>query len=292
VTVALVVPAPHRTPQIPLVPSADGIGSVALTAYEHASHLAGSACHIPWELVAAIGYIESDHGQVGGDSLNAKGQEAFALEGVPLDGSPGVALILDPNGGYARAEGPMQFIPSSWASWRTDGNGDGRLDPQNIFDATATAARYLCAGNLDLSTLANQPAAITSYNDSPIYVKNVMNVEHAYALGLSADTVKLIPMPTTTCPATAKTPSTPTPTATPTPSATPTMCVEPAKKRSKKARPTTKTQPTPTSTPKPSPSPTPKPSPTPSPTPTGTPTPPPPIVVGTPQPSGSPTPTP
>ncbi|MGN6722876.1 MAG: lytic transglycosylase domain-containing protein [Marmoricola sp.] len=292
-TVAISRPAPH----IKLVPAADGISSVALTAYQRAatSEATGKdTCRIPWELVASIGFIESDHGQIGGDHLDAHGQEASPIEGLPLDGSNGVALILDSNGGFARAEGPMQFIPSTWATWHADGNGDGREDPQNMFDATAAAANYLCASNRDLAKRANQPAAIASYNNSPIYVKNVMNVEHVYALGRSADTVKLIPMPTT-CPSGKAKPkhARKTPAAAPTsapPPQSPTICATPKKKHRKVAKakavatiaarrsstptPTHRATPTPTRTPtKPPVTTTPSPQPTPTPTPTATSTP-------------------
>ena len=35
----------------------------------------------------------------------------------------------------------MQFIPSTWRKWSTDGNGDGLGDPQNLDDAAMAAAR-------------------------------------------------------------------------------------------------------------------------------------------------------
>ena len=34
---------------------------------------ADHACHLPWELVAAIGRVESDHGRVDGNALDRKG---------------------------------------------------------------------------------------------------------------------------------------------------------------------------------------------------------------------------
>ncbi|GAC1384367.1 MAG: hypothetical protein NVSMB48_19420 [Marmoricola sp.] len=210
---------------IRLLPAADGISSVALTAYRRAATLANAAdsvCDIPWQLVAAIGYIESDHGQIGGDSLDAQGNEAAPIEGLVLDGGGGVARIVDASGHYVRAEGPLQFIPSTWASWRVDANGDGHADPQNIFDASAAAARYLCSSGGSLATVPAQGPAITSYNASAIYVTNVENVERAYLAGRSADTVTLIPMPVP-CPSPSPTP-TPSPGSQPTaaPSASPT----------------------------------------------------------------------
>lgn len=46
----------------------------------------------------------------------------------------------------------MQFIPSTWSNggpdgtgWGADGNGDGKKDPHNVFDAALAAGGYLCA---------------------------------------------------------------------------------------------------------------------------------------------------
>ncbi len=45
----------------------------------------------------------------------------------------------------AGAEGWMQFLPSSWAQYGVDANGDGFKDPYNPADAIFAAARYLRA---------------------------------------------------------------------------------------------------------------------------------------------------
>ncbi|MEV5463672.1 lytic murein transglycosylase, partial [Streptomyces cellulosae] len=90
------------------------------------------------------------------------------------------ALIRDTDGGahdgdtaYDRAVGPMQFIPSTWARWGADGNGDGRTDPNNVFDAALAAGRYLCAGGRDLSVPAELDRAILGYNHSTAYLRTV-----------------------------------------------------------------------------------------------------------------------
>jgi hypothetical protein len=67
----------------------------------------------------------------------------------------------------------MQFIPSTWARWGTDGNGDGRADPGNVFDAALAAGRYLCAGGRDLSDPAALDRAVLGYNHSEAYLRTV-----------------------------------------------------------------------------------------------------------------------
>lgn len=46
---------------------------------------------------------------------------------------------------HASAKGVAQFIDATWATYGTDGDGDGRADVNNGFDAIASAARYDCA---------------------------------------------------------------------------------------------------------------------------------------------------
>src|SRR5262249_42089880 len=58
-------PARHAS-QIVATAKASGIPAVALTAYERAAAVINAAdrtCHMPWQLIAAIGRVESDHGR-------------------------------------------------------------------------------------------------------------------------------------------------------------------------------------------------------------------------------------
>jgi membrane-bound lytic murein transglycosylase B len=75
----------------------------------------------------------------------------------------------------------MQFIPSTWARWATDGDGDGQGDPQDIDDAAAAAGRYLCANNRDLATGPGWSRAILSYNNSNAYLLSVYHNAERYA---------------------------------------------------------------------------------------------------------------
>ncbi|MEV4920896.1 lytic murein transglycosylase [Streptomyces tirandamycinicus] len=150
-------------------------------AYRRAeSELGRSApgCGLRWQLLAAIGQVES--GQAHGGRVGPDGTTVTPILGPRLDGN-GFARITDTDGGaydgdtvYDRAVGPMQFIPSTWAVWGTDGNGDGRADPSNIHDAALSAGRYLCAGGRDLSEPADLDRAILGYNRSTAYLRTVL----------------------------------------------------------------------------------------------------------------------
>ncbi|MGN6608616.1 MAG: lytic transglycosylase domain-containing protein, partial [Jatrophihabitans sp.] len=87
----------------------------------------------------------------------------------------------DGDPGYARAGGPMQFIPSTWKLFGVDADRDGVADPFDIFDAAATAARYLCAAGGDLSTLAGRTRAVLAYNHSTDYLRAVLALADRYA---------------------------------------------------------------------------------------------------------------
>ena len=103
---------------------------------------------LPWEVLAAIGQIES------GDRAN-----------------PGVSS--------AGAMGPMQFLPSTWAEWGIAAFGE--TGPPNImdpFDAVPSAARYLCAAGG--STAAGLPRAIFAYNHAGWYVSEVLALARQY----------------------------------------------------------------------------------------------------------------
>ena len=85
---------------------------------------------------------------------------------------------------YARAMGPMQFLPATWARYASDGDGDGIADPQNLYDSTLAAARYLCSGGLNLRDPSQVMTAILRYNNSISYARNVLGWAAAYATGV------------------------------------------------------------------------------------------------------------
>ena len=80
--------------------------------------------------------------------------------------------------------GPMQFLPGTWSRYASDGNGDGKADVQNVYDASLAAARYLCSGGLNLRDQSQVMTAILRYNNSMAYAQNVLGWAAAYATGV------------------------------------------------------------------------------------------------------------
>ncbi len=173
--------------------STNGIPSAALSAYQRGAQIinaADSTCNIPWELLAAIGRVESNHGQYGGNTLDTDGVSRPGVFGPVLDGKNGTQVIMDTDAGqldqdavYDRAVGPMQFIPSTWSAVKVDADGDGQRNPQDVDDASLASAVYLCSGKDDLSARAGQEAAVFRYNHSRAYVDLVLRIMEAYSQG-------------------------------------------------------------------------------------------------------------
>ncbi len=163
----------------------------ALEAYASAAAKADAedaGCQLNWTTLAGIGYVESDNGADGG-GLQASGRPRTPIYGVALNGAGKLAAVpdtdrglLDGEAGVDRAVGPLQFLPSTWRTWGTDADGDGRRDPQDIDDASLAAARYLCVSG-DLSTAVGWTAAVFSYDHSSDYVASVYQAADRIATG-------------------------------------------------------------------------------------------------------------
>ncbi len=116
---------------------------------------AEATCSMPWQVLAAVGKVETDHGR-------------STLPGVRSGAN------------QAGAMGPMQFLYGTWASYRVDGDGDGTADVYNQVDAIWGAARYLCAsGAGDPGRLRS---AIWAYNHAGWYVDQVLAVAAGYSI--------------------------------------------------------------------------------------------------------------
>ncbi len=183
----------NSAPPPPMVVSAPGtlrIPAMALSAYRNAEVMMARAqpnCGVSWNLLAGIGRIESMHAN--GGATDSRGTATRPIYGPTLDGTlPGNEVIVHSTQAgrtvYARAMGPMQFIPGTWSRYASDGDGDGKSDPQNLYDSTLAAARYLCSGGLNLRDPAQVMTSVLRYNNSVAYARNVLGWAASYATGV------------------------------------------------------------------------------------------------------------
>jgi hypothetical protein len=169
----------------------NGVPGIPLAAYRHAEQVLGlsqSACELHWPVLAAIGRAES--GNARGGRVDGTGRTIGQILGPRLDGSPGLGRVPDTDHGqldsdplWDRAVGPMQMLPSVWQRYAADGDGDGRTDPNDLFDAALTAGRYLCAGGPNLGDPDQLATALFRYRHSPSYVTAVRTWAAGYAGG-------------------------------------------------------------------------------------------------------------
>ena len=142
---------PPSTSFTPIGPAPLGVPNFLIDSFEIPPFLlpiyqaCGTQYDIPWQVLASINKIESAFGT----NLNVSS---------------------------AGAMGWMQFIPSTWAAYGVDANGDGRKDPYNPVDAICAAARYLRAAGGE-SDLYN---AIFAYNHADWYVQEVLLYARGY----------------------------------------------------------------------------------------------------------------
>lgn len=163
---------------------------VAADAYYRAAAAAAlelPRCGLRWEALAAISRVEGHHGSYGASVLQPDSTSEPRIFGIPLDGTRGTRAIADTDGGALdglshvdRAVGPMQFIPSTWVRWASDGDGDGIADPHSLYDAARTAGRYLCQSGPGLDTDEGMLRAFFSYNRSVPYGQRVLALTHQY----------------------------------------------------------------------------------------------------------------
>jgi membrane-bound lytic murein transglycosylase B len=104
---------------------------------------------LPWTVLAAIGQVETGHGR-------------------------------NTNTSSAGAQGPMQFLPATFAAYAVDGDHDGLRSIVSAPDAIFTAAHYLCANGAGRgpSALGN---AILHYNHATWYRDMVLRLAGMYA---------------------------------------------------------------------------------------------------------------
>jgi cell wall-associated NlpC family hydrolase len=113
---------------------------------------------LPWSLLAAVGTVESGNG-------------TSTLRGVRSGQNA------------AGAEGPMQFLPGTFASYSepVPGGGAEPPNPYDPADAVFAAARMLCADGAADPALVG--AALWDYNHLARYVAQVLSVAQSYGYG-------------------------------------------------------------------------------------------------------------
>jgi Transglycosylase SLT domain len=165
--VLAVVIAPGACTSVEAAPSAAAERRIPVS-YLAAYRQAGARYAIPWQVLAGIGAVETDHGR---------------------SPAPGVHSGVNR---YGCCAGPMQFSitdgpPSSWARYRVDADHDGVADVYDPDDAINAAGNYLHAllGNAH----GDLRIAILGYNHSPAYVNDVL----AHARVYSAETDDALP---------------------------------------------------------------------------------------------------
>ncbi|WP_110767278.1 lytic transglycosylase domain-containing protein [Mycolicibacterium mucogenicum] len=174
-----------------MAPGGLRIPPVVLNAYRTAEKIMATnapGCGISWNLLAGIGRIESGHANSG--ATDARGTALTPILGPVLDGTlaGNEVIVQSISAGrvtYARALGPMQFLPGTWARYAADAIGDGKPDVQNVYDASLAAARYLCSGGLNLRDPSQVLTAILRYNNSMPYAQNVLGWAKAYVTGIA-----------------------------------------------------------------------------------------------------------
>jgi cell wall-associated NlpC family hydrolase len=116
---------------------------------------------LPWSVLAGIGKVESDHGR-------------SHLPGVQSGANS------------AGAEGPMQFLPATFAQFAVNADPGHPLTPYDPADAIYAAARMLCSDGARGGTGTGIQQAIFAYNHATWYVTAVLTWANRYAASSAA----------------------------------------------------------------------------------------------------------
>ena len=149
-------PPPAASPARAAAPvgGASRIPASALSAYRRAEQTMSAAapgCGVSWNLLAGIGHLEA---------------------------SPGSTAV------HAVQSRPSAKISSAnWKRFASDGDGDGKSDPKNPFDAALATARQLCSSGLNFHNQAQVLTALLRYNNSMAFARSVLGWAATYATG-------------------------------------------------------------------------------------------------------------
>jgi membrane-bound lytic murein transglycosylase B len=124
-----------------------GIPPRYLTLYRQA----GARYGLDWTRLAAVGAVESVHGQA-------------------------LAAGVTSGANHRGASGPAQFLASTWDRFGLDGDGDGVRDPHDPDDAIVAMASYLRASGAP----EDWHGALRTYNHSDMYASAVERLAASY----------------------------------------------------------------------------------------------------------------
>ncbi|MET0526106.1 MAG: Ig-like domain repeat protein [Nocardioides sp.] len=187
----------------------DDIPDAALAAYQRSAAVMDEASpdsHLRWTLLAAVGQVLTDHGRRGDHRVDDRGNVRPAIVGKPLRARGGQRLSdteagqLDDDRRFDRPVGPMLLAPSDWTVVGVDGDTDGKRNPQDLDDASLGVAVLLCHTGEDLRTTKGKRAALRRINDTPDFVRSVLDVDIAYRRQLRSDAAQVEFVPLTTLP--------------------------------------------------------------------------------------------
>lgn len=106
-------PSPTETPQ-PTASTSTPISQGTPSSFDNVYREAGAKYGVPWEILYGLHHMETG------------GRDGAISSGYGTG-----------------AQGPLQFMPGTWASYGVDGNGDGNMDINNAVDAIHGAANYI-----------------------------------------------------------------------------------------------------------------------------------------------------
>jgi membrane-bound lytic murein transglycosylase B len=161
VAVAALIPAGRAGAAVAATSRAAPSGLAAIpAAYLTWYKEAARTCHgLAWEVLAAIGTMESDNGRSAARGVhhgkNRKG-----------------------------AEGPMQFEPATFAEYAVRADRSHKLSPYDPEDAIFSAARMLCSDGGGRAR--GLKGAIFAYNHARWYVRDVLAVAARYTAAAAA----------------------------------------------------------------------------------------------------------
>jgi hypothetical protein len=110
----IISPSPTPSPTTSPQQQPTNVNPVTSGSFDEAYKQAGARFGVPWEILYGIHHMETG------------GRDGAISSGYGTG-----------------AQGPLQFMPGTWAAYGIDGNGDGNIDINNAIDAIFGAANFI-----------------------------------------------------------------------------------------------------------------------------------------------------